>query len=133
MTATVQNETVEVFASGTRSGSNSADVELPYHRGLIVVVDVTATSGDGTEDLDIQLRSADPVTGNTHNLIQDSIDNGATETRWYLVYPGVSDTQSAYDVIEESPAGRRVTVRLETLQGGTSPDHTYSVGALKLL
>lgn len=129
-----QNEAVEVFASGAREGANAKTVPIPYHRGVMVVVDVTATTGDGTEDLAVRIQVADPVTGKKLQLVSDSFDNGGTGTRWYLIYPGVADTGTVFDAIEEVPVGREVEVELESLQGGAGTvSHTYSVGLHKLL
>lgn len=127
------NSESELLASATRTGKTTETIELPNQRGLIVVVDVTATSGDGTEDLAVKVLSLDPVTGKTQDVLSDEFTDGATGTRFYLMYPGATSGASAFDVVEEVPPGRRVSLELETLQGGTSPDHTYSVGIIKVV
>lgn len=120
--------------SATRSADQVFEpgVDLTPFRGAILVVDVTGTSGDGTQDLQVDVQFDDPASSNTPVILSDTFSDGATGTRVYAIYPGIADGQASYDAIEETPLPHNWEVNAQVLQGGGSGDFTYSIGAILL-
>lgn len=130
------NEEFELAGSATRSGTTVHDgQENKVHRGVTVVVNATASTGDGTEDLDVNIQYQDPVSATWLNLIAivGAFQDGGTGIRRYIIYPGISDKQANFDASQDVPLPE--TWRVETIvqPGGTSPDYTYSVGILMMV
>lgn len=123
------NSYIHLLESKTRSGSGSSkEIENDVGaRGLTAIVDATATSGDGTEDLQIDLEIYDPVAKKWITLITDTFTDGATGTRLYQVYPGVTDDQAVFQAVQGTHIGRRARISWEVLGGGGTGDYTFSV------
>lgn len=130
------NQSFTLAASAAQSGTTvHGPRENNVHRGVLLIAKATATTGDGTEDLDINVQYQDPASGDWQTLIADAgaFSNGGTGTLRYLVYPGVSDTQTNFTLIEEVPLPRDWRVQTVVQGGGATPDYTYSIGGQLLL
>lgn len=124
------NTAVSVASSAAQSGTTNHTFTNHNARALLVIVDATASSGDGTEDLDIHIELQDPASSKWVTIISDAsaLTNGGTGTLLYGVGAGLGDTQTSLQAFEEIPAPRDLRVRTVVQQGGASPDYTYSVG-----
>lgn len=128
----MQQKRLTLAASATRSSTEIFEPgeSLVFYTGAVLVVDVTATNGDGTQDLAITVRFDDPASSNTPSILTDTFTDGATGTRVYAIYPGISDTQTSFDAVEEAPLPSNWEVEGAINQGGTAPDFTYSIGGI---
>lgn len=125
------NTSVTVSASAAQSGTTNHAITNPNHNAALIFVDATASSGDGTEDLDVNIQIQDPASGKWITVIADAsaLANGATGTLVYGVGLGVADTQTILQAVEEIPLPRDLRVQTIVQQGGGSGAYTYSVGA----
>lgn len=108
------------------AGSNSADQSNPLHRGVKVVIDVTAIAGT-TPTFTVTIRGKDPASGKYFTILASAALT-ATGTVVLTVYPGIAAVAnvSASDVLPD-------TWRIETAIGGTTPTVTATISALKLI
>lgn len=119
-------------ASAAQDGTTNHAGTNYNHSAALIVVDATASSGDGTEDLDVNIQIQDPASSKWVTIIADTpFTNGATETMVYGIGLGLSDTQTVFQEIEEIPLPRDFRVQTVVQQGGAgTPTYTYSVGVL---
>lgn len=117
----VGNEQREIFASATRSADvNSVPQLNQNHRGVHVIVDVTAVPGVDTVTFTIQ--GQDSVSGEWYDILASTAIS-ATGTTVLRVYPGL--TEAANEVESDFlPAIWRVSV-----DHSAATDFDYSVGA----
>jgi hypothetical protein len=104
------------------AGVNSPDYYNNTHRGIKIVVNITAISGT-TPTLTVTLQGKDPASGAYYTILA-SAALSATGTTVLTVYPALPATanQSANDVLPP-------TFRIITAIGGTAPAVTATVGA----
>lgn len=113
-----------VFASAARTATeNSDDQDNERHKGVLLVLDITATGG--TPTLDVKVQAKDSVSGKYIDIPGAAFaQKSATGTDSLVIYPGVAETanRSVSDVIPR-------TWRVVATIGGTTPSFTFSVGA----
>lgn len=107
------------------AGVNGGDLANTSHRGVKVVVDVTAISGTAPT-LVVTIQGKDNASGKYYTLLA-SASLTATGTVVLTVYPGIGVTAnvSASDVLPK-------TYRVITTIGGTGPSVTATVGVTAL-
>lgn len=119
----VENLNVVALASASRTTTQTlSDVPNPYHKGLIVVLDMT-TVGTGSVTLTIQ--GKDIASGKYYTILAGAaVTTNSTNT--YRVYPGLSAVANttANDVI---PATFRLLVTANNANAAT-----YSLGYSKI-
>ncbi len=100
----------------------SGDLSNPSHKGLKLVIDVTAISGTGPS-LTVTILGKDPVSGKTWTILA-SAALAATGTTVLTVYPGLPATAnvSANDVLPP-------VFQIQAVVAGTTPSVTATVAA----
>lgn len=118
--------------SASRTGTTNHPATNEDHSAALIVVDATATAGDGTEDLDINVQVQDPASSKWITVIADAsaFANGATGTLIFGIGLGVSDSQTILEAVEEIPLPRTFRVQTIVQQGGGSGAYTYSIGIM---
>lgn len=124
MAATNADVTIASLAAATVT-TNTADMTNPLHRGVKVVVDITAITGT-TPSLVVTIQGKDVKSGKYFTILA-SASLTATGTVTLTVYPGIATSAnvSANDVL---PATWRVLLTI----AGTTPAVTATIGASKL-
>lgn len=124
MAATNADVTIATLAAAAVT-TNTADMTNPLHRGVKVVVDVTAITGT-TPSLVVTIQGKDVKSGKYFTILA-SASLTATGTVVLTVYPGAATSAnvSANDVL---PATWRVLMTI----AGTTPAVTATIGASKL-
>jgi hypothetical protein len=102
---------------------NSADQLNPAHRGVKVVIDITAIGGGAT--LTVTIKGKDPVSGK-YFVILASAALAATATTVLTVFPGATAAGNL-TVNDQLPRTWRVESAV-----GTANNITYTIGAIKL-
>lgn len=121
---TVQGLTLLESAART-SSVNSADQTNERHKGVRLIVDITALSGT-SPTLDVKLQGKDPASGDYYDVpgvAFSQLNNTGMTT--LLVYPGVAETANE-SVSDCLPDVWRIST---TIGGSATPTVTYSVGA----
>lgn len=121
--------TILTSAARTASGASSAQLNTGGHRGVLIVVDVTAVSGT-TPTLTPAVQGLDPVSGKWVDLHSDAAAISTTGTYTYVLYPGVSETVGTGGLTKASSGVLPRQWRFQYAIGGTSPSFTFSVGAV---
>lgn len=111
--------TLTAAGVGTTNGTDQANVN---HRGLQVVVDITAISGTGPS-LTVTIQGKDAASGKYYTLLASAALN-ATGTTVLTVYPGAPTTANV-STSQPLPA----TWRVIAVVAGTGPSVTATVGA----
>jgi len=120
------NTEIEILASGARNSSAVSPNFTNYnHRGIIIWLNITDITPGGTDTVSLYVRGVDPVSGSMKNLLVGPTIN-STGLQVYLIYPGVTDSESAFGDIEEIPLPRTWSVRID--HSGDTDTFTYSVG-----
>lgn len=124
MAATNADVTIATLAAAAVT-TNTADMTNPLHKGVKVVVDVTAITGT-TPSLVVTIQGKDVKSGKYFTILA-SASLTATGTVVLTVYPGAATSAnvSANDVL---PATWRVLMTI----AGTTPAVTATIGASKL-
>jgi hypothetical protein len=116
----VSNYNGTALASAARTAqTDSADLNNPDARGVVVVLDVTAITA--TPILTLLIQGKDPASGKYYTLLTGAAVS-TVSTSTYVVYPGVTETASV-DVASPLPATWRVRVQVADADSAT-----YSVG-----
>jgi hypothetical protein len=102
---------------------NSADQLNPAHRGVKVVIDITAIGGGAT--LTVTIKGKDPVSGK-YFVILASTALAATSTTVLTIFPGATAAANA-TVNDQLPR----TWRVESAVGSAN-NITYTIAAIKL-
>lgn len=104
---------------------NSADLANTNHKGVKVVIDVTALAGT-TPTITVTIKGKDPVSGKYYTILASAALN-ATGTTTLTVYPGLtpSANSTANDVLS-------ATWRIEVVIGGTTPAVTATIAGVLL-
>lgn len=120
------NTGISLLASAARTATTSTAAQPgDYQRGVLVVLKITAASGTG--GLQTQVEVQDAVTGDWVALNTAPTAVTATGTKTYLVYPGA--TGGAVTQATSLPVGGTWRV---TVTAGDSSSYTYSVAAVRL-
>lgn len=115
------NEQRVIFASAVRAADvNSSEFFNPEHKGVHVIVDVTAVPGVDTVTFRIQ--GKDPASGKWYDILVSAAIL-ATGTTRLSVYPGITETASVADS-DFLPVVWRVQA-----DHSAATNFTYSVGA----
>lgn len=114
-----------IMHTAASTGTTGVDIANTSHKGVKVVVDVTAISGT-SPTLVVTIEGKDAASGKYYTLLA-SASLTATGTTVYTVYPGVAVTAnvSASDVLPK-------TFRVRSTIGGTTPSVTATVGVTML-
>lgn len=122
---TTQDIGAQLTLAAASANVNGPDIANTSHRGVKVVVDVTAITGT-TPTLVVTIEGKDNASGKYYLLLA-SASLTATGTTVYTVYPGapVSGNVSANDVLPK-------TFRVRATIGGTTPAVTATVGVTML-
>jgi hypothetical protein len=115
-----------IFASGVRDEThNSQDFDNLSHRGVQLVLDITAeTAGGSTHTIVVTIQGKDPTSGKYYTLLQGA-SKTATGTTLMTVHPGVTASANVAAAFA-LPRTWRVLVT-HTADGAS--DMTYSIGA----
>lgn len=118
-----QNKTVLASAARTAS-ANSADLTNSNGRGVVVVIDATASAA--TPSVVFTVKGKDPLSGIYYTILASAAVTGISTTV-LRIYPGLTAiaNQTATDVLPR-------TYRVEAV-AGDADSLTYSVGALEIL
>lgn len=120
------NQSLQVLASATKFATeSSADFTNYNHRGLHVIIDITAeTVGGSTHTITPKIEGKDTESGKYYTILE-GVALTAVGTTVLKIYPGISASAnvSASDLL---PRTWRVTV---THIQDTGSDMTYSIGA----
>lgn len=115
------NEQREVFESAARTASsNSPEILNQDHRGLHLIIDVTAVTA--TETVTFTIQGKDPASGEWYDILA-SAALGAVGTTVLRVYPGLTATANETEN-DFLPGSWRVSTT-----HSASGSFTYSVGA----
>jgi len=116
---------VTLAAAGV-GATNGADQRNVNHRGVQVVVDITAITGTGPT-LTVKLQGKDAASGKYYDLLT-SAALAATGTTLLTLYPGAPSTANV-SIPQVLPATWRVIATV----GGTGPAVTATVGASMII
>ncbi len=110
------------FTGAAGAGTyNSGDIPNLTHRGLKLVIDITAVGG--TPTLTVMILGKDPVSGKTWTILA-STALAAAGTTILTVYPGTTVAANA-DVADALPP----TFQVQAVIAGTTPTVTATIAA----
>lgn len=123
-----EHEEAELFSSAARTATtNGADQNNVRHRGVQLVLDITAVSGTAPT-LDVKVQCKDDISDKYVDIPGAAFaQKTAAGTDRLLIYPGVAETANK-EISDILPKRWRVVATI----GGTTPSFTFSLGAQAL-